>query len=106
MERIEEFVDERQKSWCIHCGASIGGVETNEDHVPSRALLLKPYPANLPVVRVCTTCNNGFSMDEEYLFLFLRCVLVAARSLATRERGTRWNRRFSMKKSRFTGFRQ
>ena len=75
MERIEEFVDERQKSWCIHCGAWIGGVDTNKDHVPSRALLLKPHPANLPVVRVCNTCNNSFSVDEEYLFLFLRCVL-------------------------------
>lgn len=75
MERIEEFVDERQSSWCIQCGAWIGDVETDEDHVPTRALLLKPYPVNLPVVRVCTACNNGLSADEEYLFLFLRCVL-------------------------------
>jgi len=75
MDKIEEFVDERQKSWCIHCGALIGSVDTNEDHVPSRALLLKPYPDNLPVVRICRTCNDGFSADEEYLFLFLRCVL-------------------------------
>ncbi|MBK8909027.1 MAG: hypothetical protein IPM60_14360 [Rhodospirillales bacterium] len=75
MEKLEEFVDERQKSWCIQCGAWIGEVETNEDHVPSRALLLRPHPPNLPVVRVCATCNNGFSADEEYLFLFLRCVL-------------------------------
>ncbi len=75
MDRIEEFVDERLKSWCIQCGAWIGGIETNEDHVPSKALLLKPHPDNLPVVRICTACNNGFSADEEYLFLFLRCVL-------------------------------
>ena len=53
----------------------IGGVDTSEDHVPSRALLMKPHPANLPVVRICSTCNKGFSADEEYLFLFLRCVL-------------------------------
>ena len=75
MDRIEEFVDERQKSWCIQCGASIGSVETSEDHVPSKGLLREPRPANLPVVDICTPCNNGFSADEEYLFLFLKCVL-------------------------------
>ena len=78
MDPIAEFVDERQNSWCIHCGASIGEVETNEDHVPSKALLRKPYPAHLSVVRVCTACNNGFSADEEYLFLFLSCVLAGS----------------------------
>ena len=34
MDRIEEFVDERQKSWCIHCGSGIEDVATNRDHVP------------------------------------------------------------------------
>ena len=68
VDKIEEFVDERQKSWCIHCGAWIGGVETNKDHVPSRALLLKPHPANLPVVQICSACNKSFSANEEYLF--------------------------------------
>ena len=47
----------------------------NKDHVPSKSLLTKPYPANLPVVQICAACNNGFSVDEEYLFLFLQCVL-------------------------------
>ena len=75
MDKIEEFVDERQKSWCIHCGAGIGGADTNKDHVPSRTLLLKPHPANLPVVRICRACNKSFSPDEEYFFLFLRCVI-------------------------------
>ena len=78
MDPIEEFVDERQKSWCIQCGAWIGDVETNEDHVPSKGLLRKPRPANLPVVRVCKGCNNGFSADEEYLLLFLNCVLAGS----------------------------
>ncbi len=75
MYQINEFVDERQKSWCIHCGAGNGGVDTNRDHVPSRTLLRKPYPANLPVVRICSACNESFSRDEEYLSLFLRCVI-------------------------------
>ena len=78
MDYINEFVDERQKSWCIHCGCGIGEVDTNKDHVPSKVLLRKPYPENLPVVPTCTTCNNSFSADEEYLSLFLHCVLVGS----------------------------
>jgi hypothetical protein len=75
MRRIEEFVDGRQKSWCIHCGGWIAGLETNVDHVPSKSLLLEPYPAELPAVRVCKACNSGFSLDEEYLIAFLGSVL-------------------------------
>ena len=78
MDYINEFVDERQKSWCIHCGYLIGDVETSDDHVPSKGLLRKPYPENLPVVKTCKSCNSGFSGDEEYLFLFLHCVLAGS----------------------------
>jgi hypothetical protein len=39
MENIEEFVDERNKAWCIYCGAWLTDVTTNEDHVPSKSLL-------------------------------------------------------------------
>ena len=42
MDKIEEFVDERLKSWCIHCGAGIGEVETSEDHVPSNPHFSSP----------------------------------------------------------------
>ena len=75
MYQINEFVDERQKAWCIQCRAGIGEVDTSRDHVPSKALLRKPYPDNLPVVNICVECNNGFSEDEEYLHLFLQCAL-------------------------------
>jgi len=78
MDRIEDFVDERQKSWCIQCGAWIGDVETSEDHLPSKVLLREPRPANVPVVTICAACNNGFSADEEYLSLFLHCVLAGS----------------------------
>lgn len=78
MDYINEFVDERQKSWCIHCGAWVGDVETNRDHVPSKVLLRKPYPENLPVVETCVGCNSGFSADEEYCYLFLHCVLTGS----------------------------
>jgi hypothetical protein len=41
---------------------------------PSKSLLLKPHPENLPVVQVCKPCNTGFSLDEEYLVAFLGAV--------------------------------
>lgn len=75
MQNIEEFVDKRQKSWCIHCGGWIAELETSRDHVPSKSLLREPYPANLPVVRVCKRCNESFAFDEEYLIAFLGAVL-------------------------------
>ncbi len=78
MDQIEEFVDERQKSWCIHCGGWIAELDSNHDHVPSKSLLREPYPANLPVGEVCKGCNEGFSLDEEYLVVFLNCVLVGS----------------------------
>ena len=78
MDQINEFVDERQNSWCIQCGAWIEEVDTNRDHVPSKVFLRKPYPENLPVVVTCVACNNGFSPDEEYLHLLLHCVLTGS----------------------------
>src|SRR5689334_463961 len=85
MDQIEEFTDERQKSWCIHCGSWIGGCETNRDHVPSKSLLRKPYPANLPVVEVCSDCNVGFSLDEEYVAALLACVITGSTTPDARE---------------------
>jgi hypothetical protein len=78
MFEIYESVDSRQKSWCIHCGGWIVELETNRDHVPSKSLLQKPYPANLPVLEVCKHCNAGFSHDEEYLIAFLGSVLAGS----------------------------
>jgi hypothetical protein len=78
MDHIEEFVDERQKGWCIHCARWIGEVESNRDHVPSRSLLRQPYPENLPTVPVCKSCNEGFSSDEEYFAAFLAAVLTGS----------------------------
>lgn len=75
MDHIEELVDERHKGWCVHCAAWIEQVEGNRDHVPSKSLLRKPYPANLPTVDVCKSCNESFSVDEEYFAAFIGCVL-------------------------------
>ncbi len=78
MEQINDFSDERNKSWCVHCGEWIGNVKISRDHVPSKSLVLKPYPENLPVVLICETCNGKFSPDEEYLSAFLSCVLTGS----------------------------
>lgn len=75
MEEIEEFTDERQKGWCIHCGTSISTVSKNWDHVPTKGLLDRPLPPYVPQVEVCRLCNSGFSFDEEYFVTFLSCVL-------------------------------
>lgn len=75
MEHINEFVDERQKGWCLHCGVSIQGVPLSRDHVPTKGLLDRPLPAHTPQVEVCHQCNNSFSLDEEYFVAFLSCVL-------------------------------
>jgi len=75
---VKEFVDERQKSWCIHCGTWLSLADVNRDHVPSKGLMLRPFPPNLPVVQVCAPCNNGFSKDEEYLVALLGAVLAGS----------------------------
>ena len=67
-------VDERLMGACVYCG---GPAETH-DHVPSRVLLEDPPPDDLPVVDACAACNQGFSLDEEYLACFLECVLAGS----------------------------
>lgn len=71
MQQLKDFADDRLLGGCIYCG---GAFETR-DHVPSRVLLDRPFPENLPVVGACTKCNNGFSADEEYLACLLGAIL-------------------------------
>lgn len=78
MDDIEEFSDDRQKAWCVHCGAWMANSETNWDHVPSKSLLDRPLPAHVPQVEICRNCNSGFSLDEEYFVAFLSCVLAGS----------------------------
>jgi hypothetical protein len=70
MEQLENLADARLVLGCVYCG---GGEDTRE-HVPSRAFLDPPYPENLPVVGACLQCNNGFSMDEEYVACLIEAV--------------------------------
>ena len=71
MEQIPNYGDQRQQDFCVHCG----GTTETRDHAPSKILLDKPYPTNLPVLPACPACNEGFSADEEYLACFVECVL-------------------------------
>ncbi|MDE0627305.1 MAG: hypothetical protein OXH99_12970 [Bryobacterales bacterium] len=89
---IEDYSDERLKAWCIHCGAALGSVKANRDHVPSKSLLSKALRRKgaeydrgggepdgyLPQVTVCRRCNSGFSPDENYLLCVLHAVLAGS----------------------------
>ena len=85
MDYIEDCSDARLKGSCPQCGAWLGEENRSVDHVPSKCLLSRSegpsndeYPAQLPVVPTCRRCNAGFSKDEEYMHLFLHCVLVGS----------------------------
>jgi hypothetical protein len=89
---IEDFTDDRLKTWCIHCGDAIADVESNRDHVPTKSLLtkaLRDRGANydiglgdemdyLPQVTVCRRCNSSFSPDENYLLCVLHAVVAGS----------------------------
>lgn len=64
-------VDDRLMGRCVFCG----DVPGTRDHVPSKILLDDPLPDNLPIVDACTSCNQGFSIDEEYLACLLEVIL-------------------------------
>ncbi len=69
MDHIESFADERLVAHCVHCG----GLTETRDHCPSRVLLDKPHPENLPYLPACAPCNSGFSRDEEYFASLVEC---------------------------------
>ena len=82
MEYIKDLSDQRLKGVCAQCGVWIVSENNSVDHVPSKCLLRKAegssndeHPTNLPVVSTCLDCNKRISKDEEYLWLFLQCVL-------------------------------
>jgi hypothetical protein len=68
MKQYLDFSDSRHNNGCILCGS----YPDSRDHIPARTFLNKPYPSNLNVLPVCTSCNNGFSQDEEYVSFLVR----------------------------------
>lgn len=51
------------QAYCIYC---LENVADTKDHVPPKLMLRKPYPNNLLTVPACSSCNQSFSLDEEY----------------------------------------
>jgi hypothetical protein len=52
---------------CLYCGSAAD----SRDHVPPKCLLERPFPPNLTWVPACRSCNQGASLDEEYLLTIL-----------------------------------
>ena len=75
MKQLTDYSDARSRVLCTHCGVSLDPRNGNKDHVPSRCLLDRPLPNNLPTVAICTSCNASFAKDEEYFFVFLAAVI-------------------------------
>jgi len=71
---LNDYADERLVYGCIYCG----GPEETREHAPSKVFLDAPYPENLAIVGACRACNNGFSLDEEYVACLLECVLAGS----------------------------
>lgn len=71
MKYFNNYADQRFNGQCVYCGAA---PETRE-HVPPKVFLDRPYPENLPIVEACAECNNGFSIDEEYMASLLDCTI-------------------------------
>ncbi|MCC7701653.1 hypothetical protein IGS59_05320 [Janthinobacterium sp. GW460P] len=76
MKHLDSFADNRLIVGCIYCG---GMAETRE-HVPSKVFLDAPLPENLPIVGACRPCNNGFSLDEEYVACLVEAVIAGSTS--------------------------
>lgn len=71
MKQLPNYADQRFNGQCVYCGAS----PDTKEHVPPKVFLDKPFPENLPTVEACAECNNGFSLDEEYMACLLDCVI-------------------------------
>lgn len=78
MKNIKKFSDNRHDSQCAYCGEN----STTRDHTPSKVLLESPYPKELHVVPSCYSCNNGFSMDEEYFACAIECMISGTTDLS------------------------
>lgn len=75
---VSSFADERIR-WpddaCMHCGKGLEKANSTREHVPSKCLLVKPYPEELMTLVACRDCNARYSRDEEYLYALLSAVI-------------------------------
>ncbi len=84
MRQINIFSDRRFDLSCSYCGSSLK--EQTRDHVPSKILLDKPFPENLPVILACYSCNQNFSMDEEYFACLIECAKLGTTEIENLQR--------------------
>ena len=75
MRQTDDYSDDRNRGFCVHCGESLGTADISREHAPTRSLLNRPLPDNLPVVHACQQCNSQFSYDEAYLVALIACTL-------------------------------
>ena len=57
---------------CAYCGYR---KDTTKDHVPPKALFIKPYPDNMITVPACKECHCEMSLQDEYFLMALGFVL-------------------------------
>ncbi|NMB84190.1 HNH endonuclease [Candidatus Roizmanbacteria bacterium] len=61
-----------EKFRCVYCGEKFPIKEKSPDHIPSKSLFPKGKALNNPIkIPSCRTCNQSFSLDEEYFRIFL-----------------------------------
>ena len=75
MKQIYHFSDQLRSADCIPCLEDNHRGRYSRDHIPTKALLNRPYPENLMDVGMCQECNSGFAKDEEYFAAFLASVI-------------------------------
>jgi hypothetical protein len=51
------------KTTCTYCNK----LANTKDHIPPKGLFPKPRPSSLITVPTCSSCNNSYSKDDEYL---------------------------------------
>lgn len=70
-----------RKVYCAYCGIKLA--ETR-DHIPPKGIFNKPRTHDLITVPACSTCNHGFSSDDELFKVYMG--FHAARSSANGEK--------------------
>ena len=73
MIQMRNYGDSRQTKFCAFCATF--AINLTKDHTPSKVFLNKPYPENMHIVGSCHTCNNNFSIDEEYIAYWIEIAL-------------------------------
>ncbi len=73
MIQIKSYADPRHNQYCAFCANF--KTKLTKDHIPSKVFLNKPYPENMHIVQACHNCNNGFSIDEEYIAYWIEIAI-------------------------------